>query len=396
MSHAKDNLRNESAPATETKDEAAMSDDGSLSENEEPSSSTFNESNNPLLELAALRTTIAPLLGRTTPSVLDQLSEALEKYPDQAQWYLSRGMVNAKLEKLDQAIQDMTTAIELAEGSSENNETICIGYLNRARARSELGDVEGAVSDSKLALDHADSNLKTECQNALASSNQKLRKLKEIASAEPEIVQYGAGVVIEDITEEEVKINAKKAGIITAVRVAKGRQQADVGRDFRTQFNEKVKAFEEEARERQKREKKRNKKKKRNAQKALEKKAAEEAQAEIAAAAVVPVPVLPSAPPSLTQKNEEEKEESLKSYKVESFSDPLDPGVTIERIHIPITYVQSKNSSPLAATSSTENPNLINGSSTTAAIVHVEGLVSGLSVGAIDESKFDFLKRYNF
>ena len=52
-----------------------------------------------------------------------------------------------------------------------------------------------------------------------------------------------------------MKINAKKAGIITAVRVAKGRQQADVGRDFRTQFNEKVKAFEEEARERQKREK---------------------------------------------------------------------------------------------------------------------------------------------
>jgi tetratricopeptide (TPR) repeat protein len=356
------------------KEEESNSDEENYSESDEIPPSTTN---NPLIELYDLRQKIAPLLGRLNSSTIAQLSTALDKFPDQAQWYVSRGMVHAKLEKFDEAIQDLTTGIELATDAADtvataaetSNETVCSALLNRAKSRSELGDLEGAVIDAKLALDHASSisHLEAECRNVGALYRQKLKVRKEMASAAPEIVHHGSGIVIEDVTEEHAKVSAKKARIIAAVGIAKGGQQADVGRAFRAQFNEKVKAFEQEevAKERGKKAKKKKKKKKKAA----------------AAAAVAGEPVSSSS------------ENYKKLYKVETLPDPDDAEITIERIHIPIIYesklVEGAKNVEEGIDEFTTAP-----VSTEVGTIP-EQLIPGMSIGSVDVSKFDFLKRYN-
>lgn len=386
--------REQGAAVMAHKEEDSHSGEEHLSEDEEMPPSTTT--NNPLLELSELRQRIAPLLGRTNSSAIAQLSTALDKFPDQAQWYVSRGMVNAKLEKFDEALQDLTTAIELASSidtvdtgkvAETSNETVCFAVLNRARTRADLGDLEGAVSDAKLALEHATSisNLQAECRNAGALYQQKLKKQKELASSGPEIVHHGAGIVIEDVTEEHAKISAKKAGVIAAVRIAKGRQQADVGRAFRTQFNEKVKAYEEEAKERSKKAKKKKKKNEK-----MKKNAQMKAAAAAATVAIEPVPVpVPLPLPSSSGKY-------MELYKVETFPDPDDAEITIERIHIPILYVESETVEGHEKSEKDRNDSTsATTSATTAAAKIQEQLIPGMSIGSIDQSKFDLLKRYN-
>jgi hypothetical protein len=403
-----DNSKQPSA-ATAEKEENATVDDGHLSGS--PPSSI-----NPIDELTVLRTTIAPLIGRMNSAAIAQLSEAIDNYPDQTQWYLSRGIVNAKLEKFDQAIQDLSTAIELEKDTTTTSsiipesgtDTVCTAILHRARARADLGDLVGAVNDAKLALEEQassglSSTLQTECRNASALYQQKLQKQKEIEASGPEIVHHGAGVVIEDVTEEHAKVSAKKAGVIAAVRIAKGIQQADVGKEFRAQFNEKVRAYEEEVRERSKKEKKKNKKKKKK-----QNAAAVEAVAAVAAAEEVE-----SVSP--VEKKEESNEEFKKLYKVETFPDPEDATITIERIHIPITFVEENkkknnngSSSDKTAVSTETQPTNKNDveksnddtdSSTSIATLNgakMEGIIPGMSIGTLNESTFDFLQRYNF
>jgi tetratricopeptide (TPR) repeat protein len=320
------------------KEETLLNDDLMPSDNEEtaPLSSTTLNTSALLAELTALQVQIEPLLDR--PSALDQLFQALIKYPDQSQWYSCRGLVNIKLENFDQAIQDLTTAIELTfsidkESVDNYNETLCTSILNRAKARANLGDLEGAVGDSKLALDHANTPLlETHCKNASALYVKKLKKQKELASSGPEIVHHGSGVIIEDITEEDAKVSAKKAGVIAAVRMAKGLQQADVGKEFRAQFiqqliEEEKKLSEENTKAKKKNKNKKKKKKKQQGEVTTETAAANEA--------------ISSSPSSFGGPDEGSgmNEEYKKLYKVETFPDPHDATITIERIQIPITYI---------------------------------------------------------
>jgi len=369
------------------KEEEVHSDEEKYSDNEEvPPSIT----NSPLIELADLRLEIAPLLGRTNLTAIAQLSAALDKFPDQAQWYVSRGMVNAKLEKFDEAIQDLTTGIELASliadtatAAETSNETVCSAVLNRARSRADLGDLEGAVIDAKLALEHATSipHLHAECRNAAALYQQKLKKQKELASSAPDIVHHGSGIIIEDVTEEHAKVSTKKAGIIASVRIAKGGQQAEVGRAFRAQFNEKVKAYEQkEAKKRIKNAKKKEKKKKINARK----QAAAEAEAAAAVVEAAEPELVP--PPS---------EDYKKLYKIETFPDADDAEITIERIHIPIVYGENKSVQGVKTAEKGINGLSAAPTTTTEEVKIQEQLIPEMSVGSIDESKFDFLKRYN-
>jgi tetratricopeptide (TPR) repeat protein len=321
------------------KEETLPNNDGMPSDSEEiaPLSSTTLNTSVSLAELTALQVEIEPLLDR--PSAIDQLSQALAKYPDQSQWYSCRGLANIKLENFDQAIQDLTAAIELTlsidKESVENyNETLCTSILNRAKARENLGDLEGAVGDAKLALDHANTpRLETDCKNASAVYAKKLKKQIEMASSGPVIVHHGSGVVIKDITEEDAKVSAKKAGVIAAVRMAKGLQQADVGKEFRAQFIQQLIGEEKRLSEGNTKAKKKNKNKKKK-----KKKQQGEVLTETAAADEA-ISFSPSSSGGPEGSGMNTDEEYKKLYKVETFTDPHDATITIERIQIPITYI---------------------------------------------------------
>ena len=111
------------------------------------------------------------------------LTEAIEADPDFAQAYGNRGAVNRQLGRLDEAIKDATTAIELDPDVT----TLANAYGNRAAALTGLGRFSEAVTDATRAIDLAPDLAKAYINRSLALAN--LGRLEEAVADNTKVIE---------------------------------------------------------------------------------------------------------------------------------------------------------------------------------------------------------------
>ena len=81
------------------------------------------------------------------------LDELITRYPNSAINYNNRGLVNFRLARISQALDDLDRAIAL-------NPKLDSAYNNRANCHAAVGNLVAAVSDYDLALDFNPANLR--------------------------------------------------------------------------------------------------------------------------------------------------------------------------------------------------------------------------------------------
>ena len=81
-------------------------------------------------------------------SALLHLEEALDKFPNNAALFLSRGRIKAELlGNHNAAIEDFTMAIELERNLPVQTKAFHEAFLDRAQSKGEIGDEAGKVRD---------------------------------------------------------------------------------------------------------------------------------------------------------------------------------------------------------------------------------------------------------